>query len=435
MSYKSIKKNLCAVLIAAFLVSLAKPAYYHVPAAPSDVYADELSEAQNKKKEASAKKKEAEKKLNSLKQSKNDALAIIKQFDDEIMGYEEKIRQLDEKKIEMQAQSAVVENTLQEAYIKESRQYAGMKERIQFAYENGDVTYISALLSIKDYSSVTNRPEYIDKVSLYDQKQLDELLEIEDEISKCKDQIASNLDEVENLKAEASGEKEALTVMQDGKKEALKEFDIQIAETEYSIEQIEAMEREQDAQIAAIEAAAAAARAAAEAAAKAEAEKAAAAAAAANSTASATDASSTSDTSTTTTMESHSGGGFVWPCPASRTITSGFGSRTSPTAGASSNHRGIDIGCASGSRIVAAANGFVSFTGYFGSGGQTVIIDHGNGLSTLYMHLSAFAVSQGTNVKAGTVIGYAGSTGVSTGPHLHFGVRQNGVYVNPLGYL
>ena len=96
---------------------------------------------------------------------------------------------------------------------------------------------------------------------------------------------------------------------------------------------------------------------------------------------------------------------------------------------------GIDIGCSSGASIVAAADGVVSYVGYLGAAGNAVLIDHGNGLTTCYFHLSGFNTSVGANVSAGDTVGFAGSTGVSTGPHLHFAVRLYGSYVNPMGYL
>lgn len=127
--------------------------------------------------------------------------------------------------------------------------------------------------------------------------------------------------------------------------------------------------------------------------------------------------------------------GFRWPCPASHRITSGFGSRSAPVPGASTYHKGIDIGAASGSAIVAAASGRVTTAAYSSSAGNYVVISHGNGVSTVYMHASALYVAEGAAVSAGDTIAAVGSTGFSTGPHLHFGVIVNGSYVNPSGYV
>ena len=125
---------------------------------------------------------------------------------------------------------------------------------------------------------------------------------------------------------------------------------------------------------------------------------------------------------------------MVWPCSSTR-ITSNFGYRDSPTAGASSYHQGIDIGASSGSPIYAAASGTVTEAGYSSSRGNYVVISHGSGVSTVYMHCSALYVSAGDSVSQGETIAAVGSTGISTGPHLHFGVIEDGVYVNPRNYV
>ena len=126
---------------------------------------------------------------------------------------------------------------------------------------------------------------------------------------------------------------------------------------------------------------------------------------------------------------------FTWPCPASGRITSGFGGRKSPTKGASSNHKGIDISAPTGTSIVAAAAGEVVIATYSSSAGNYVMLSHGGGVYTVYMHASSLLVSQGQSVKKGQTIAKVGSTGYSTGSHLHFGVRVNGAYVNPSKYV
>lgn len=435
----NLKKTISAVMVGAMLLA-ASP----IPLATTNiVYADEMSDAEAKKADAQQKKKDAQSKLAKLESDKKDVMELIEDLDKEITSYEGTIRELQGKSNTLQAKASVAENELQMAYIAEASQYEAMKERIQFAYENGDADYIDALVSIKDYDNVINQSEYVSQVSGYDQKQLNDLLEIEKSISEYKATISDNLSEVASLKEEAEGEQGALQVIQDGKMATLKEYNLDIAATEYTIEQMNAIEAQQDAQIAAIVAAASARRAAAEqtvtrtVTVEVPVETPA-------TTASSTDATPKKQETKTVTKEvtetvpaqtlpSYSGSGFIWPSY-TRTITSGYGPRTSPTAGASSYHRGIDIGASYGSGALAAADGVVSYTGWFSGGGNTVIIDHGNGLSTLYMHLSGFAVSQGSSVSAGQTVGYVGSTGISTGPHLHFAVMVGGSYVNPLGY-
>ncbi|MGE5690828.1 MAG: murein hydrolase activator EnvC family protein [Pseudomonadota bacterium] len=127
------------------------------------------------------------------------------------------------------------------------------------------------------------------------------------------------------------------------------------------------------------------------------------------------------------TVQQRSSAGFIWPT--SGVVTSGFGWRWGRM------HEGVDIAAPTGTPIAAAAAGTVIYAGWMGGYGNLVVIDHGGGLATAYGHQSSIAVSSGTQVAQGQTIGYVGSTGHSTGPHLHFEVRVNGSPVDPMGYL
>ncbi|HKF89937.1 MAG TPA: peptidoglycan DD-metalloendopeptidase family protein [Acidimicrobiia bacterium] len=126
-------------------------------------------------------------------------------------------------------------------------------------------------------------------------------------------------------------------------------------------------------------------------------------------------------------------GRFIWPVNGS--LGSGFGPRTHPIYGGSRMHNGLDISASQGTPIKAAGDGVVKMAGANGGYGNWTLIDHGGGLATGYAHQSRFAVSVGQHVSTGEVIGYVGSTGASTGPHLHWEVRVNGNPVNPMGWV
>ena len=123
-----------------------------------------------------------------------------------------------------------------------------------------------------------------------------------------------------------------------------------------------------------------------------------------------------------------------WPVPSCTLITSRFGYRVAPTTGASTYHGGLDIGAGMGASIVAAGAGDVIYAGANGGYGNCVMIDHGNGVVTVYAHRSSIGVSYGQYVTAGQYVGAVGSTGVSTGPHCHFEIRINGAQTDPAAY-
>ncbi len=126
---------------------------------------------------------------------------------------------------------------------------------------------------------------------------------------------------------------------------------------------------------------------------------------------------------------------FQWPIPASSRITSPFGKREPPLPGMSDFHKGVDVGAKTGTKIYAAAAGTVVISQYNYSAGNYIMISHGNGVYTVYMHCSKLLVEVGDKVQQGDNIGLVGSTGYSTAPHLHFGVRVDGEYKNPLNYV
>ena len=129
-----------------------------------------------------------------------------------------------------------------------------------------------------------------------------------------------------------------------------------------------------------------------------------------------------------------SGGSWLRPCSYTY-MSSPFGFRTSPTAGASSYHQGVDLAAPANTPVYATRSGIVRTTTYSGSAGYYVTINHGDGFSSIYMHLNNYVVSAGQAVSAGQLIGYVGRTGIATGYHLHFGIAYNGAYVNPCAYV
>lgn len=128
------------------------------------------------------------------------------------------------------------------------------------------------------------------------------------------------------------------------------------------------------------------------------------------------------------------GSDFLWPSDSCYVVTSVYGDRIHPISGVNRHHNGIDIGASFGANVLASASGTVTLAAYYGGYGNCIIIDHGNGYATLYGHMSKLNVSAGATVTKGQVIGLVGSTGNSTGPHIHFEVRSGGELTDPLSY-
>lgn len=131
----------------------------------------------------------------------------------------------------------------------------------------------------------------------------------------------------------------------------------------------------------------------------------------------------------------YSGGVMGWPVPGHTRVSSPFGNRIHPIFNTNKFHSGIDIPAPTGTNVVAASDGTVIYSGTLGGYGKTIMVDHGGGVVTLYGHNSSLTVGEGARVSRGSSIARVGSTGYSTGPHVHFEVRKNGSYVDPISWL
>ncbi len=334
--------------------------------------------------------------LNELKQGQNSFMEEMLEMDKLILAYNDKIEALKAQQEEISGLIAETETSLAEAKADEEAQYEVIKNHIRNSYENGNYGILDVLVASESFEDFLNKSEYVNAVGKYDQKLLNQYAEIRTNIANKYAVLTTMQNDNSDLMLEYEDSQAALQTIADAKEQQVKSYDAEIADAQAEFNKFQA---ELEAMLVQVE------------------------------------------TSTSYVYvgpafitTGASSGKFQWPCPSSTRITSGFGGRSAPTAGASTYHRGIDIGAGFGSPVIAAADGMVIKTGYMGSGGNTVMIDHGNTVVTVYHHLSGYACKEGQIVKAGTVIAYVGSTGVSTGPHLHFGVRIAGNYVDPMTY-
>ena len=358
-----------------------------------------LQEAQDEKAQLEKALKEAQSTIEDLKDSKGDIESKVTELNQQLIDISARITDLEN---QLTAKSEDIQETKDElagAKEREAQQYADMKVRIQFMYENGQTSYLEALLSSRNISEFLNSADYIAQIQSYDRQKLTEYQDTVESIVNLEAQLGQEYTDLEALKSTVESNKATVAAMMRQKESELADISGDIEDAQSDADYYAAEIQAQEELIAAIK--------------RAEAEKAAAG------------------------VEEHpyTGGAFRWPCPSSTRVTSDYGTRVSPMSGASSNHKGIDIGASAGADIIAAADGTVTAASYSSAAGNYVMIDHGGGLYTVYMHASSLLVSPGQTVSAGDVIAKVGSTGISTGSHLHFGVSLNGSYVSPWSYL
>lgn len=393
-------KTAIAVLAALLALVMIQPAF---------ATKVEVNEAKKKVTSLEQEKKKVEATLKSLESLKSDAAAYVKRLDAELDAVGDELDRLKEEIAGKEAAIAQTQLELEEARRVEADQYASMKLRIKYMYERGETSFLDQILQSENLVQMLNRAEYIQQISQYDRGQLDAYEENRHQIETYEIQLKEEHETLLGLKEETEAKQTSVETLLAKKNQELKNFEAQIDKAE---DQVSAYERDIKAQEDKVKKLEAEIRRKEE-----EARKAAEAA---------------GKQYKTTTLGNIN---FKWPCPDSSRITSSFGSREQPTEGASTNHKGIDIGAPTGTAIVAAAEGTVVISTYSYSAGNYIMLNHGGGVYTVYMHCSKLLVSEGAKVKQGQTIAKVGSTGYSTGPHLHFGIRSNGQYVNPLNYV
>lgn len=327
-------------------------------------------------------RKQIKQKQSALKEGKEKEESLSKQ----VTELESQVQTL---KIEIdkgEKRLVVLERELEKAEEKVDTQNENLGDRLRNMYKNGTVGFIDVLFDSNSFSEFLTNLDLVEKIYAGDKKVLNELQDAYDEIDRKKKEVEGLQAELRQSKAVA--EQQKTNIAAEKKKIAASN-----KETEKMIDELNEEAEKIKAEIAA----------------------------------------KASKKATYNDKKLSSGGVLSWPC--SGVITSEQGWRIHPIFGYRKYHSGMDIGVATGTPIRAAAAGTVIMSQWYGGYGYCVMIDHGNGLVTLYGHNSSLAVSYGQTVSRGQTIAYAGSTGYSTGPHCHFEVRKNGEVQNPRNYL
>ncbi|WP_242955336.1 murein hydrolase activator EnvC family protein [Flavonifractor sp. An52] len=341
--------------------------------AKQDALKDQLADLEANQAAAQEKRQLLTEQLNAIN-------AEIANIDAQISYYDGEIAQKEEERKEAEA--------------REAEQYDLFCQRVRMMEEQGTVSYWSILFNAESFSDLLDRIADVDAVMAYDNEVMDQLIATREELERVQGELES-----------ARAEEQAAKEQQEAKKA---EQQAKVAEAQALVDQINADTAEVNRQLDAESAAASEIQAE-----IAQKQK------------------QLEEERKQNNIVISSETGYLWPLPGYYRLSSQFGYRIHPITGVAHSHTGIDIPASGGTPILAAKSGQVVTSAYHYSYGNYVVIDHGNGNSTLYAHMSSRAVSEGQMVTQGQVIGYVGTTGSSTGNHLHFEVRDNYTRVDP----
>ncbi len=350
---------------------------------------------QDKQKEVQEKLEESNNRLKYVQSELSVSLQKIQELDDSIVKYTEELNKLQNQVNTLENEIKVTEEELAKNEEEYKRKENLFKRRVVALYEAGETTYLDVLLSSKGLMDFLSNYYMIEEIMQYD----DELLkEVESRRKEIEEKRANQEKRNSTLKV-AKAQASRMQILMENNKMLQQNYSSQLTEEEKELnEKIEAYKQEEislENQILA--------------------------------------AINWGDK----LAIHYTGGLMIWPVGKEGTyITSGYGNRLHPIQGVYKYHSGIDIGNAGyGAPVIAATDGVVTFAGVMGGYGNCVMINHGDGIVTLYGHGQEILTTLGTEVSKGDVIMLVGSTGNSTGPHLHFEVRKNGIIQDPIPYL
>ena len=403
-----------------------------VQAASSSEIRKQINQLKKEKEEIKDKIAEVQEQYEQNEDEIADIISRKNVIDQEIQLLYTQIENMNE---QLAAYNILIADKQDELDVAEDR-YAVLSEenkiRIRTMEEEGEVSYWEVLFKANSFSDLLDRLNIVEEIAASDSRRLKELSKAADDVAVAQGELVGEKEEMEQAKLELDAAEAELDVKRqeadaiiqelltkaDDLAALVDEFERQEAEfleeiARKEVEFDEAKQREWEAYMATYVPPTTAPPA--------------------GSTNNSTP-SNGGNTSQGGSVGSSGGGGWVRPCSYT-SITSPFGYRESPTSGASTYHQGVDLDTGTGWPVVAAKAGTVTIAGWGKAAGNYVQINHHDGFSSIYMHLSSIGVRAGQNVSAGQYIGATGSTGVSTGDHLHFGISLNGVYVNPCSYV
>lgn len=352
-------------------------------------YAANLDDLKDEQKKLEQEIKDSKNELNRIESQTKDVTKQIADLDKKMNQATIDLEKVEKELEKIEEKIVVTTEELEDAEINLEERQDTFNKRIRVMYMNGNVGFLEILLSSANIKDFLSRQDIVESIAEHDKDLIRFMKEQRDIIDAKKVELEAQRASVEVTKSRIESRRKDLDYATREKEDLMGRLEVDKKALEKEIDKQNDFAKEIEAQIVKL----------------------------------------------IRDSGPYSGGKMGWPAPGYNRITSNYGYRIHPILKVKKLHTGIDIGVPTGGNIVASAAGTVIYSGSLGGYGNTIMLDHGGSIVTLYAHNSRLMVKEGVLVKRGDVVAKAGSTGMSTGPHLHFEVRKNGVYQDPLTWL
>lgn len=353
------------------------------------VYAGPVDDLKKQQKKVNEQLKDTQNEIKALESQAKDVSKQIEELDIKLDNASNELNKVEKEleNLELSIEKTILE--LEEAEENINEKQESFNKRLRVMYKNGNVGYLEVLLSSSNIKDFLSRQDMIKAIAKHDTELIEYMKEQRETINTKKTELEMQKNAVEVSKTKLESRRRDLAKATRDKEDYIGRLqkDIKAYEREYDKLNEDAKKIEQEI------------------------------------------------VRRQKNTGAYTGGIMSWPVPGYSRISSPYGYRIHPVFKTKKLHTGIDIPAPTGTPITAASDGTVIYAGTLGGYGKTIMLDHGGGIVTLYGHNSSLVVKEGQEVKKGSTIAKAGSTGVSTGPHCHFEVRKNGAYVDPIPWL
>lgn len=364
---------------------------------------EQIKQAQKEKEDLQNGLTNMQKLKEELETQRSNLKNYVAQLDGNLAQIEQNIADLKQQITLKEGEIADTQEQLEAAVEKEENQKEAMINRIRMVYETGDPQMLEMLLKSSSFGDFLNKADYVERVISYDQRMWLDYKNVREYVELCKEELELEKEILDEAKAAVEVEQRNLEELIEQKNQDITRYETDITNKEKAIREYEEEIKAQDEEIAGWEAEIA------------EEKK--------------------KILANSGVVLTYDGGVFKFPLATYTRVSDDYGMRIHPTLGVEQFHNGVDFAAPKGTAIYAAYDGVVAAATYSATMGNYVMIDHGDGLYTIYMHASALYVEKDDIVVRGETIAAVGSTGRSTGNHLHFSVRLNGAYTSPWNYI